>query len=60
MNTTREINDYINQKVNNGALLITGKWGCGKTYLIREIIKQLNDGDNHLGVCISLFGVDTI
>lgn len=60
MNTTKEINDYIEQKVNNGALLVTGKWGCGKTYLVNEIIKQINNKDKYLGVCVSLFGVDNI
>lgn len=60
MNTTQEIMNYINQKSHNGALLVTGKWGCGKTYLIRNIITEINKGEEYLGICISLFGVDTI
>ena len=60
MNTTQEIMNYINQKSHNGALLVTGKWGCGKTYLIRNIITEINKGEEYLGIGISLFGVDTI
>lgn len=60
MNTNEEIKYYISQKSNTGALLVTGKWGCGKTYLIRKIIKELNAGNECVAVLVSLFGVDSI
>lgn len=60
MNTKKEINYYISQKSNNGALLVTGKWGCGKTYLIRQIIGELNEGNEYVAILVSLFGVDSI
>jgi len=60
MNTSQEIMNYITQKAHNGALLVTGKWGSGKSFLIRNIITEINQGKEYLGVCISLFGIDTI
>lgn len=60
MNVEQEINNYITTKENNGALLITGKWGSGKTYLLKSIIKKFNNEDKYLLSLISLFGVDSI
>lgn len=60
MNTNDEIKYYISQKSNTGALLVTGKWGCGKTHLIHQIIKELNKENEYLAVLVSLFGVDSI
>ena len=60
MNTSQEIMNYITQKAHNGALLVTGKWGSGKSFLIRNIITEINQGKEYLGVCVSLFGIDTI
>lgn len=60
MNITDELEKFLSQKTNNGALLITGKWGCGKSYIIREIAKEYNVKKEYLVVIVSLFGVDTI
>ncbi len=30
-----EIINYVSTEENNGALLVTGKWGCGKTYILK-------------------------
>lgn len=60
MDEKQEILDFINQKEHSGALLLTGKWGCGKTYLIRGIADELNKGEQFVVVCVSLFGVDSI
>lgn len=44
---TEYLNDYI--KIDNPqyAVMITGKWGCGKTYYIKSLIanweKQIKD-----------------
>lgn len=32
MKTIEEIENYIKEQEQNGALLVTGKWGSGKTY----------------------------
>ena len=55
-----EINLFIKSEENNGALLITGKWGCGKSYLIKECASDLEVKDHYAIAIISLFGVDTI
>ena len=34
MNTLEELLYYCNEPEPVGALLLTGEWGCGKTYLI--------------------------
>ncbi len=64
MNTNQEIKNYVSQKSNAGALLVTGGWGCGKTYLIHQVINELNEeqerGKECVAVLISLFGIDSI
>ncbi|MBE7046290.1 MAG: hypothetical protein E7396_02625 [Ruminococcaceae bacterium] len=60
MNVRNEMENYISTNENNGALLITGKWGCGKTYLLKQIADDLNANSNNLIVIISLFGIDKI
>ena len=60
MNTVNEIKYFITQKEDNGTLLLTGKWGCGKTYLANQVISELNQGNDFIAVSISLFGVDSI
>ena len=37
-----ELNLFIKSEENNGALLITGKWGCGKSYLIKKCVNEIN------------------
>lgn len=54
-----EILEYINNPETNGVLLLTGDWGCGKTYLIdNNIIK--NNKDSYYFIKCSLFGIDKI
>lgn len=56
-----EIKEYIYQKETNGAILLSGKWGCGKTYIANEIIDQINTDDkNKIAIIISLFGVTNV
>lgn len=43
MGVRKEIMEFISRKEKNGALLLTGKWGCGKTYLIRQVRDELNN-----------------
>ena len=60
MNIKEEIFDYIYRKEITGALLLTGKWGCGKSYLIKEIARELNGNRKAAVATISLFGLDTV
>lgn len=52
--------EFISRKEKNGALLLTGKWGCGKTYLIRQVRDELNKETHYAVVIVSLFGIDSI
>ena len=55
-----EIERYLSQKEQAGALLITGKWGSGKTYLVKKIISRINEDGNYAIGMISLFGLTSI
>ena len=59
MNTLEELKYYCNEKNPAGALMISGEWGCGKTYLIEHELKE-ELKDTHILVRVSLFGVDSI
>lgn len=60
MDIREEIMEFISRKEKNGALLLTGKWGCGKTYLIRQVRDELNKEAQYAVVIVSLFGIDSI
>lgn len=61
------VKDYLTRETNN-ALLITGKWGVGKTYFfnntLSEKIKEINikgkKNSNYIPIRVSLFGVANI
>ena len=59
MSTLQEVIRYCNEERHWGALLLTGEWGSGKTYLIE---KQLAEAlaETHFIVRVSLLGVDSI
>lgn len=59
MDISNEIKEYINDEESNGALLLTGKWGCGKSYLIKKLAKEINNEKEFAIIVISLFGVDS-
>ena len=60
MDTKEELLDYINRKEMTGALLLTGQWGCGKSYIVKEVAKELNDSKKAAVARISLFGLDSV
>ena len=60
MDIQKEIEEFIEAEENNGALLITGKWGCGKTYLIKSFISDFNKEERYAISFISLFGIDSV
>lgn len=59
MSTLDELVYYCREENIFGALMLTGKWGCGKTYLIeKELINAL--GENYVVIRISLFGESAV
>ena len=42
-----------------GALMLTGEWGCGKTYLIEHSLKD-KIGKNSVILRVSLFGLSSV
>lgn len=59
MDTLEELEYYCKIEHPVGALMLTGEWGCGKTYLLNEeLIKSLKK--THVFLRISLFGVISI
>ncbi len=59
MTVKEEILDYINRNELTGALLLTGQWGCGKSYLAKEIAKEQNEKKKAAIATISLFGLES-
>lgn len=59
MDLIGELKNYCN--INNpvGALMLSGEWGCGKTYLIKTKFIPLVK-DTYVCVCVSLFGIDSL
>lgn len=49
---------YLKSSVSDTAMLLTGSWGCGKTYLVKQIIAEL--GDSPRCMYVSLNGVSSI
>ena len=59
MSTLQELIRYCGDENHLGALLLTGEWGCGKTYLIeKELAEAL--GPTHFFVRVSLLGVESV
>ena len=59
MELLKELKDYCD--INNpvGALMISGEWGCGKTYLIKNKLIPLMKNE-YVFVSVSLFGIDSL
>ena len=59
MNLIQESKNYCD--INNpvGALMLSGEWGCGKTYLIKTKFIPLVE-DTYVFVSVSLFGIDSL
>ena len=60
MTAYNELKEYIDSKETCGAILLTGQWGCGKTYLINNLIKETTENGKYAMIVISLFGIDSI
>lgn len=59
MNTLEELKYYCNESQPVGALMLTGQWGCGKTYLLNNILTDTLK-DTHIILRVSLFGMESI
>ena len=59
MKTIEELKYYCNEKEPVGAILLTGEWGCGKTYLIEKELPNTINGDS-IVLRLSLFGVSKL
>ena len=59
MNVLEELIYYCKESQPVGALMLTGEWGCGKTYLIENELKN-SLKDSHVLIRISLFGLESI
>lgn len=60
MDAKQEVKSYIETKEIPGALLLTGEWGCGKTYLIKSIADEYKENKEFIFVIVSLFGVESV
>ena len=58
MKTLDELIHYCKEIEPVGALLLSGEWGCGKTYLIEHELKAALD--KAVVIRVSLFGMETI
>ena len=52
--------DYLNKENTNYALLISGKWGSGKTYLWKNVLKNSAVNEGFRPIYISLNGIESI
>ena len=59
MSTLHELVRYCTQERHQGAILLTGEWGCGKTYLVEKKLSEALS-ETHCIVHVSLFGMEDI
>ena len=59
MDTLSELIYFCNIEEPAGAILLTGEWGCGKTYLIEHDLRDALK-ESHLILRVSLFGLPDI
>lgn len=52
--------NYVRQKNTDYAVLLTGKWGSGKTYYLNNTLKGKIEENGFKMIIISLYGVSTI
>ncbi|MDR0951494.1 MAG: KAP family NTPase [Oscillospiraceae bacterium] len=59
MDILKEIEYFLSCQQNTGALLLSGKWGCGKTYFIDHDLKDALSKDYEIAR-VSLFGINSV
>lgn len=60
MDLQKEIELFLELKNQNGALLLTGNWGSGKSYALRQVESRINEGSKYAMAMISFFGVTSV
>ncbi len=58
MNTINELTGFCKSENPIGCMMLTGEWGCGKTYLIENNLQDAL-GEDFVVVRVSLFGIDS-
>jgi len=56
---TDSVKEYLESINTNYAIMISGEWGCGKTYFIKDKVFELIKGNSQYPIYISLTGVDS-
>ena len=56
------LDKYINYENPQFAVMLTGKWGCGKTYFIKDWIRsvELLKEKKYKPIYISLYGIHSL
>lgn len=64
MNTnelTKYIKNYLENAKTRSAIMLTGAWGCGKSYYIQnELVPALTDEEENRCVVVSLYGIKSL
>lgn len=53
------IRNYLSMK-STGALMVSGEWGCGKTYYIEKVVIPALQEEGWNPVKVSLFGIESV
>ena len=53
------IRNYLSME-SSGALMVSGEWGCGKTYHIEKVVMPALQQEGWNPVKISLFGIESV
>lgn len=53
------IRNYLSME-STGALMVSGEWGCGKTYHIEKVVMPALQQDGWNPVTVSLFGIESV
>ena len=53
------IRNYLSME-STGALMVSGEWGCGKTYHIEKVVMPALQQDGWNTVKVSLFGIESV
>ena len=58
-NLLEGIRSYLDMD-STGALMVSGEWGCGKTYHIEKVVMPALEQDGYTPIKVSLFGIESI
>lgn len=58
-NIENSIQDYLNEEQSDYAIMLSGEWGAGKTYFVKDEVFRLIKGSKKREVYVSLIGVNS-